>query len=41
MWKAQYEQYNKWHDMDFNTVNVQTQPGGQIHAQGADEVGIF
>ena len=41
MWKAQYEQFGQWHDMNFESINVNTQPGGLIQASGQDTVGKF
>ena len=40
-WRAQYEQYGKWHDMTFSSINVELTPGGLIMGKGSDEVGQF
>lgn len=40
-WAAQYEQNGTWHDMHFEQLNVQAQPGGIIQGKGKDEVGEF
>lgn len=40
-WRAQYEQFGTWHDMTFQSINVEEQPNGQIYASGSDEVGEF
>lgn len=35
-WRAQYEQFGSWHDMNFQSINVLEQPNGQIYASGTD-----
>ena len=40
-WRAQYNQHGTWHDMQFDSINVQEQPGGHVTAHGTDEVGEF
>lgn len=36
MWKAQYEQFNSWHDMTFQSINIQPGPNGLIKGHGQD-----
>jgi len=35
-WVAQYNQNGTWHDMKFDTLNVQTVAGGLIQGGGND-----
>lgn len=40
-WKAQYEQFDAWHDMNFLSLEVNENPGGIVKGHGSDEVGEF